>query len=133
MVLFVLLPTYTNLDDNVIDWEKGDILKGPGDKGDFHSSHSGTLTCRMERNLAHPFHQCGSLAGAEALGLLITSGFKKRRELVASGASAKSTVMRRRYEDVSVETEKWLGSLCCAGLKATCVDYVDPKQLENSV
>lgn len=133
MVLFVLLPTYTNLDDNVIDWEKGDILRGPGDKGDSHCSHSGTLNCRMERNLAHLFHRCGSLAGAEALGMSIISGFKKRRELVASGAPAKSTVMRRRYEAVSVETEKWLGSLRCAGLKAACVDYVDPKQLENSV
>lgn len=86
--------------------EKGDIFRGPGDKGETDSSRSGRLTCRMERNLVHRFHQCGSLAGAEALGILVTSGFKKKRKLVASGAPAMSTVMRRRYEDVSVETEK---------------------------
>lgn len=71
----------------------------------------------MERNLVHCFHQCGSLAGAEALGILITSGFKKRCALVAFGGPAMSTMMRR-YEDVSVETEKWL--MLCRTQGHTC-------------
>lgn len=61
--------------------EKGDILRGTREKGDSHSSHSRTITCGTERNLTLLLHQCEFLAGAEALGILITSDLKKRREL----------------------------------------------------
>lgn len=113
--------------------EKGDVLRGTREKGDSHSSHSRTFPFRIERSLAHHFHHCESLAGAEVLGILITSGFRKRHELGAFGAPAISEVIRRRHKDLSAETEKWLGSLCCATLKVPCVNYTHPKQLENSV
>lgn len=49
------------------------------------------------------------------------------------GAPAMSEVVRRKHKDVPVETEKWPGSLCCATFKVPCVNYMDPKQSENSV